>query len=150
METILAATDFSPVTKAVVAQAVALASGRESKIVLLHIVNPPGMSGSPEGAFTELVPLLDTMRRTGSRKLKRWQEFLQSRNIATETVQVDGYPSFEILRQAKKLAANYIVIGSHGHSGLYDLLVGSTTGGILRKSKCPILVVPAAKDRDRR
>lgn len=149
METILAATDFSPVTKAVVAQAVALAAGRDSRIVLLHVVNPPGMSGSPNGVFTELVPLLESMRRVGSRKLRHWCDFLQRKSIAVETVQVDGFPSFEILRQAKKLAANYIVIGSHGHSGLYDLLVGSTTGGILRKSKCPILVVPAQRNRSR-
>jgi len=37
------------------------------------------------------------------------------------------------------------VLGSHGHTAFYDLLVGSTTHGILLRAKCPVLIVPANK-----
>jgi nucleotide-binding universal stress UspA family protein len=151
MDTILAATDFSPVTKAVVAQAISMTRGRPAgRIVLLHVVNPPGMAGSPDGYFTELVPLLDAMRVAGARRLKKWKEYLQYRQVRVKTLQVDGFPAFEILKQARKHAAKYIVLGSHGHSGIYDLLVGSTTSGVLKRSKCPVVVVrarPGAKKR---
>lgn len=151
MDTILAATDFSPVTKAVVAQAIAMTRGRHnSRIVLLHVVNPPGMAGSPDGFFTELVPLLDAMRIAGAKRLRKWKEYLEHRQIRVKTVQVDGFPSVEILRQAKKYSAKYIVLGSHGHSGIYDLLVGSTASGVLKKSKCPVVVVRSRPGKARR
>jgi len=37
-----------------------------------------------------------------------------------------------------------IVMGSHGHGALYELLVGSITQGVLKAAKCPVVVVPAA------
>jgi len=33
-------------------------------------------------------------------------------------------------------------VGSHGHGAIHDLLVGSTTKGIIRLATCPILLVP--------
>jgi nucleotide-binding universal stress UspA family protein len=47
-----------------------------------------------------------------------------------------------ILEQAQKLGAEYIVIGSHGHSAVYDVMMGSVASGVLKKSPCPVLIVP--------
>jgi nucleotide-binding universal stress UspA family protein len=33
-------------------------------------------------------------------------------------------------------------MGSHGHNAFYDLLVGTTTHGVLRKATCPVVIVP--------
>uniref|UniRef100_UPI0040495246 universal stress protein n=1 Tax=Cephaloticoccus sp. TaxID=1985742 RepID=UPI0040495246 len=49
-----------------------------------------------------------------------------------------------IIEQARKSRAAYIVIGSHGHSALYDLLAGSTATGVIKRAPCPVLVVPPA------
>ena len=38
-----------------------------------------------------------------------------------------------------------IVLGSHGQSALYDLLVGSVSEGVVRASKVPVLLVPARR-----
>lgn len=48
----------------------------------------------------------------------------------------------EILVQAKTRAADYIVLGSHGHGALYHLFSGSVVTGILKRSECPVVVVP--------
>ena len=37
-------------------------------------------------------------------------------------------------------------MGSHGHGAIYELLVGSVTEGVLRKARCPVLVVPSERD----
>jgi nucleotide-binding universal stress UspA family protein len=63
-------------------------------------------------------------------------------NLPVETQLVNGPPVLEILDAARKLDATYIVIGSHGHNAIYDLLVGTTTHGVLRKVSCPVVVVP--------
>jgi nucleotide-binding universal stress UspA family protein len=53
-----------------------------------------------------------------------------------------GDPVKTILKEAKRLDAELIVVGSHGHGMMFDALVGSISAGILRKSLIPVLVVP--------
>jgi nucleotide-binding universal stress UspA family protein len=38
-------------------------------------------------------------------------------------------------------------MGSHGHTAFYDLLVGSTTHGVLMRANCPVVIVPPEKKR---
>jgi nucleotide-binding universal stress UspA family protein len=55
----------------------------------------------------------------------------------------------EILEQSRALMADLMVIGSHGRSGFERLLLGSVTERIVRKSPCPVMVVPPrAQDAD--
>jgi nucleotide-binding universal stress UspA family protein len=46
------------------------------------------------------------------------------------------------LKEADLLEAGLIVVGTHGHGAVYDVLIGSYSAGIIRKSKLPVLVVP--------
>ena len=46
-----------------------------------------------------------------------------------------------IARQAKKLRASVIVMGSHGRTGLQRLLLGSVAERTLRYAECPVLIV---------
>ena len=46
------------------------------------------------------------------------------------------------LKEAARLEAGLIVVGTHGHGAVYDALIGSFSAGIIRKSKLPVLVVP--------
>ena len=50
-----------------------------------------------------------------------------------------------VIEQANTCDPDYIVMGSHGHTAFYDLLVGSTTHGVLMRAKCPVVIVPSAK-----
>jgi hypothetical protein len=40
-----------------------------------------------------------------------------------------------------------IVMGSHGHGALFNLLMGTVCNGVLRKARCPVVVVPARTSR---
>jgi nucleotide-binding universal stress UspA family protein len=51
----------------------------------------------------------------------------------------------EILNQADTLDADLIVMGTHGHGAMYNLLVGSATKGVLKHSTRPVLLVPGPK-----
>jgi nucleotide-binding universal stress UspA family protein len=54
----------------------------------------------------------------------------------------DGPPADAILACAADIAADLIVLGSHGRDGLGHLLFGSTAERVLHKAPCPTLVVP--------
>jgi nucleotide-binding universal stress UspA family protein len=59
----------------------------------------------------------------------------------TETV--TGLAAEAIAEAARRFAADYIVMGSHGHTAFYDLVIGSTTHGVIQRAKCPVVIVPA-------
>ncbi|MDP3073928.1 MAG: universal stress protein [Opitutaceae bacterium] len=145
MKTILVPVDFSRATDAVVAQAVDLAEAVSARVVLLHIILPPVMVAE----YGALMGRIDEIRVAGEKAagvmLERLQKTCERRGLTVDTRQFTGSVVALIAEQAKTLGADFIVIGSHGHTALYDLFVGSTTHGVLRRAPCPVLVVPPAK-----
>ena len=62
------------------------------------------------------------------------------------TIVRDGPPVDAILACAAEIAADLIVLGSHGRDGLGHLLFGSTAERVLHKAPCPTLIVPLHAD----
>jgi len=143
MKTILVPVDFSPVTKAVVDEATALAQSCKGRIVLLYVVQPPVLVAEYGGVIEDVVPLIEAAEKAATQLLAQWRDYLKSGEVSAKTVKIEGFPSKEIVDQAKSVEADYIVMGSHGHTAFYDLLIGSTTSGVLKKAPCPVVVVPA-------
>lgn len=150
MKTILAPIDFSAVSDAVVTEAAALACAYHGRVVLLSVVQPPV-------ALAEYAPLMENIaemtvagERNAARELEKVEAKLAVDFVAVESVQLVGLPIPLIVEQADKFEADYIVMGSHGHTALYDLLVGSTTHGVLMRAKCPVVIVPAVRETNPR
>lgn len=145
MKTILAPVDFSPVSESVVQEAAELARTFDGRVVLLNIVQPPVILTEYAGLVDNIVELAVAGEKNAARQLETLRDKLQNQFVKTECVQVTGVPVAHILEQAEKHAADYIVMGSHGHTAFYDLLVGSTTHGVLTRAECPVMIVPAAQ-----
>ena len=142
MKTILAPVDFSSATPRVLAEAVALARPFSGRLVLLHVTLPPFVASDDVGAAETIVELTKFAEKAASKELSRLREMLRDQGITAETVRMTGSPALAIVDQAKALAADYIVIGSHGHTAFYDLFVGSTASAVLKKSPCSVVIVP--------
>ena len=143
MKTILAPLDFSPASDAVAGEAIELAPALDARVVLLTVLQPPT-------AVPEYAPLLENLaeitaagEKAAARRLAKVQSKLQAEFIPVETVQRTGAPAPGIVAEAERVDADYIIMGSHGHTALYDLLVGSTAQGVLKHAKCPVIIVPA-------
>jgi nucleotide-binding universal stress UspA family protein len=145
MKTILAPIDFSPVTTGVLKEASALARAFDGRVVLLNVIQPPVVLNE-YSRMIDVAELTAAGERNASRQLDRLAEKLQADFIKTERVQVTGTPVTNILEQADENEVDYIVMGSHGHTAFYDLLVGSTTHGVLMRTKCPVIIVPAVRE----
>jgi nucleotide-binding universal stress UspA family protein len=52
-----------------------------------------------------------------------------------------GTPFYEIVRYAREMKIDLIVMGTHGHTGLVHVLLGSVTEKVVRKAPCPVLTV---------
>lgn len=138
---ILCPLDFSEPSAHALDQAVQLARWYGARLSVLH-VRPtvvPHPDISPEGHMAPwLVAELEALRHRVSAACT---------DAATAGVQVDaltsaGDPVHEILDHAKTLAADLIVLGTHGLSGFQHLVLGSVTEKVLRRAACPVLTVP--------
>lgn len=145
MKTILAPVDFSTASDCVVNQAASLARSVNARVVLISVIQPPTISGEFAPLLDNLAEITATGEKTVARKLAAFETSLRSEGIEAESVQFVGVPVKHILEQAKKLSVDYIVMGSHGHTALYDLLVGSTTHGVLMRAPCPVVVIPPGR-----
>ena len=147
MKTVLAPIDFSGVCEAVVAEAAALARSFNGRVVLLTVIQPPVITSEYAPMMENLSEITAAGEKAAAKNLEKIEQRLQAESIPTETIQVNGAPVAHIIEQAQKCAADYIVMGSHGHTAVYDLLVGSTTHGVLMRAKCPIVIVPPQKTK---
>ena len=147
MKTILTPVDFSGITELVVAEATALAQGQKGRIILVNIIQPPIITAEYAPYLENIAEIISLSERTVAKQLARLEMRLKDEGVAAETLMFNGDPVKIILDQARELEADYIVMGSHGHTAFYDLLVGSTTHGVLLKSPCPVLIVPAPKKK---
>lgn len=139
MKTILAPIDFSPASNAVVAQATALAQTIQARLVLLSVVQPPVISSD----YGPLVENIAAAERSAAERLEKIRTHVAGDALAVETELAGGAPVQAIVDAAARFGADFIVMGSHGHNALYDLVIGSTTHGVLKRAKCPVIIIPA-------
>jgi nucleotide-binding universal stress UspA family protein len=62
-----------------------------------------------------------------------------------QTIVTEGDFAESILKSAKKLKANIIVIGSHSRKWLEKIVMGSVAEEILNKSTIPMFIIPTKK-----
>lgn len=143
MNTILALVDFSDVTEAVVEQAASMAKGLEAEVVILHVAEPdPDFVGYEAGPQTVRDAVAGRLRDE-HHSLRKIEDRIKAQGVAVTSLLVQGPTIEKCLSEAARLQPLLMVIGSHGHGLLRDLLVGSVTEGVLRKAACPVLVVPS-------
>lgn len=144
MQRVLAALDFSTVTRAVVAQAASLAEAYGAELTLMHAAAPdPAFVGYDVGPQTVRDARARTLR-TEHREIQALADELRGRGLRAKALLVQGAAVETILREARDLGADAIVIGSHGHGALFNLLVGSVAQGVLRDAPCPVVVIRAS------
>ena len=66
----------------------------------------------------------------------------EDQNFDTDEVLIKrGTPAEIIVETANELSCDLIVMGTHGHSAITDVLIGSTAKRVVRQSTIPVLVI---------
>jgi nucleotide-binding universal stress UspA family protein len=147
-KTILAPVDFSSVTDHVVGEAAALARALGARVVLVHVTEPTTGVVDYAAIVVAIAQVNEAAVKHAVERLGQIEQELKDDGVAAASVHLTGSPIPEIIEQAEKLPADYIVIGSHGHTAFYDLLVGGTAHGVLKRAKCPVVIVPPPPKRN--
>jgi len=148
MRAILVPVDFSDVTLKVVKAAAHLAKPFQSKIILMHVSELTSQMLTL-GAGPDVVPVPATPDEDpptdAEDRLARLQELVTSLGLESTSIALKGPPLDHILAQAETSKVDLIVIGSHSRGPLYHLFVGGVIEGILKRARCPVLVVPISE-----
>ncbi|MDP2136342.1 MAG: universal stress protein [Candidatus Didemnitutus sp.] len=142
MKTFLVPIDFSAVTEDVVTTAISFAQAFQGKVSLINVVQPPVVTSEFALPVEVLQEAMNAGEKAAQTKLDVSVGKFRSAKIPCEARVVHGPGVTMILEEADKVAADYIIIGSHGHGRIYDLLVGSTASGVIKKAKCGVIIVP--------
>jgi manganese transport protein len=133
-----AAVDFSRADKAVLSYAVTLAraAGRGARVLLFHVVE----SG---GALIMGGELRDSEALADQERLKLYAGELTALSIESEYDLGFGDPADELARLVERHQPDLIVLGSHGHRAVGDLVHGTSVERLRHRVRIPVMVIPA-------
>lgn len=143
---LLVAVDFSDITPRLLEVARAQAAGRDAHVRIVHAVEAePDFVGFDTGPDVVRDQLAHEWRdeRHQLEALARQLREAGVKKVTTRIVQAPIVAT--ILAQAEEHDADLILLGTHGRGVVYQLLVGSTSEGVLRQSTRPLLLVPATE-----
>jgi nucleotide-binding universal stress UspA family protein len=135
VHTILYPTDFSEPSGFAFPVACALARDYNARLLMLHVVPPPivvyaggVMTADPGPTVPEMENQLREMAAGAS-------------HVRVDCQVMEGDPVDMILRAAKEIHSDVIVMGTHGRTALSRLVMGSVAEAVLRKAPCPVLTI---------
>lgn len=142
MKNILVSIDFNEQEKLLLDKALELGKAFDAKVWLVHIAAP-----EPEFVGYGVGPqYVRAMRASELREehqlLQKYTEKLVSKGVESEALLVQGATVEMVIKEAQKLKADLIIAGHHDHNFLYKAFMESVSGGIIKKSKIPLLLVP--------
>jgi nucleotide-binding universal stress UspA family protein len=145
---ILVAVDGSTASAKGLREALRLAKADGARLFILHVVDEypafAAMDGMMAGApGADLVP---AMKEGGKRVLAKAQATAAKHNVKAKAIlreMLSGPAAYPIVREAKKLGADLIVLGTHGRRGVRRLVLGSDAEQVVRTASVPVLLVRA-------
>jgi nucleotide-binding universal stress UspA family protein len=145
---ILVATDFSDCSREAVDYALAFAERVGAEVDIVHVVERPvyfevGVAHSLQLRHN-VEQWLRELKQEAANRLEALVTEVRDRNPGVRSALRDGTPVDEILKAARDVAADVIVIGTHGRTGLPHVLLGSVAERVVRGAECPVLTVRGA------
>jgi nucleotide-binding universal stress UspA family protein len=136
---ILVAVDFEGASTRALETARWLAGPLGADLVLLHVHDRRGFE-HPEIPGDMVENIQGVVERAAIKELAD----LAAKHGVKETVFRHGDAAEQILDVARKLAPDYLVMGTHGRHGLKRMLIGSVAAQVMRDSPVPLITVRAA------
>jgi len=153
MKKVLIALDYNPTAQKVAEVGFSLAKAMDAEIVLLHVISDPvnytstghitimGFAGYVDTETGVMqVDSVDALKKASISFLEKSKLHLGDENIQTMVEEGDSADS--ILKAAKSIHADVIVMGSHSRKWLENILMGSVTEKVLHHTSIPLFIIP--------
>jgi len=137
---IVCPTDFSQPAHHAAQYAARLANSCQAELILLHVVADISYPMRSLGTVTAFPNLQKELHHRATAELEEAKGSLDA-STSIRTEMRDGEVHEQIIDFAADANCDLIVIGTHGHTGLKHMLLGSTAERVVRTAQCPVLTV---------
>lgn len=146
MRRILIPTDFSLNAWNAIKYGLAFFKNEKCTFYLLHIHPIPPYSGAGSSVRASTAIMRENILVDSKQQLKtlleRIREYSENPNHSFVTTAVYDFFVESIKREVEDRKIDLIIMGTKGASGLKRVTVGSNTGDVITRVKCPLLAVP--------
>jgi nucleotide-binding universal stress UspA family protein len=162
LERLLFSTDFSPASAAGEEWVHYLTRHGAKEAVLVHAIENPLLDAyAPDDAPLDLKHISEDSRQHAPRSAQPYWEHAHQQAKAklsvireqlltdpppgfrADILPVEGSPALAILNAATQHNADFIVMATHGRTGVRRFVLGSVTEKVIRTATCPVLAVPS-------
>jgi nucleotide-binding universal stress UspA family protein len=156
LKIVLIALDYDPTAQKVAEVGFSMAKAMNAEVILLHVISDPiyyssveyspimGFNGFMETAQLQL-DSVDSLKIASQQFLDKSKLHLGDKTI--QTMVKEGELSESILKSAKELKADIIVMGSHSRRRLDEIIMGSVTEKVLHHTSIPLFIIPTKKQK---
>ncbi|NCC29831.1 MAG: universal stress protein [Gammaproteobacteria bacterium] len=140
IKTLLFATDFSKGSARACDLARSLSNTCGASLTLLHVINEFSDRNARKVSAEVYEKLAAEVEKHAIEDMQAFRDrYFKDMPVTTEIAV--GKSHEEIIRQAKKIGADLILMGTQGRAGLEKMLMGSTAEKVVRSSPIPVLTV---------
>jgi nucleotide-binding universal stress UspA family protein len=136
---ILVPTDFSAHADEAFRVGHELARATGAEVIVFHVARPPAVVSEGGALLTE----------PGQESMNLWDRFREMQSadprvrVEHQVIVADRPGAAHVLEILDQRGCDLIVMGTHGRSRLKHLLFGSVTEEVVRRARCPVMVVKA-------
>jgi len=154
MKKVLIALDYNPTAQKVAETGFSMAKAMNAEVILLHVISDPvyyssteyspimGFTGNMDKVLLQL-DSVDGLKNASQLFLDKSKHHLGDESI--QTLVKEGDFAESILKAAKDLHADIIVMGSHSRKWLENIVMGSVTEKVLHHTSIPLFIIPTKK-----
>ena len=135
---VLCAYDGSPAAEAALAEAIDLASAMRARLAIVSVIEKP--SANVAAAGVDPTALARTLEHEFGARLRAAADRVPD-DVPLTTFLRTGHAGKEILKAAKEIGADVVVLGTRRRSRMTTNLFGSVAADVYYHSRLPILVV---------
>jgi len=143
MKKIIIATDGSDMSKNAIKTGIDIAHYAKGCIAAVYVIDISRLSHLPGYAMLPGLKekISQLMREEGKQATQYAEDLARIMNVPCQKIVVQGNPSIEILKSAREIEADLIVIGSMGRTGFEKILLGSVAEKVVLQSSIPVLMI---------
>ena len=141
IQRILVPIDFSVHSKNALRYAVPMAEQYGATLFLIYVVEPTIYPADLGFGQVVMPGVEEELRNKSAEELKSLIEREIGDKAKAEAVIRMGKPHQEILAEAEEKKIDLIVLATHGHTGVEQMLFGSTAMRVVRLAKCPVMTI---------
>ncbi|MFB6134258.1 MAG: universal stress protein [Halanaeroarchaeum sp.] len=146
-ETILVPVDGSDCSLRAAEEARTIAEAYDAAVELLSVVDVRSYGLSTPEAGMPTAAVEEALVEHAEDALDDAEAVLEGRSVESEVRH--GVPVEAVVEYAEEVAADLVVMGTHGHTGMERIALGSVAEGVLREAPAPVVTVREDVERER-